>query len=164
MATNNGFKSRHGLTGTPVHRAWTSMRDRCLRKTNKKFSDYGGRGITICTRWSVFENFLADMGLPPTGHTLGRINNNGNYEPSNCRWENSFQQANNKRSTQWLTINAKRIALADAARRYGIERRLLWWRVKAGWPHEQCVGLAKPTKGRLGRNQWSGNKQRGDES
>ena len=73
------------------------MRQRCSNPNNIGYSNYGGRGITVCERWQTFENFLADMGHPPRGKSLDRINVNGNYEPSNCRWATSFEQARNKR-------------------------------------------------------------------
>ena len=72
------------------------MKTRCLNPNNKRFKDYGGRGIMICERWMVFENFLADMGERPEGKTLDRINNDGHYEPSNCKWSTSKEQANNR--------------------------------------------------------------------
>ena len=77
---------------------WRSMRQRCLDPNHKSFKHYGGRGITVCARWlNRFENFLQDMGVRPEGHTLDRTNNEGNYEPGNCRWATWKQQANNKR-------------------------------------------------------------------
>lgn len=81
----------------PEYIAWTSMRSRCNCKTNAGYHRYGGRGISVCERWESSQNFLDDMGPRPTSeHSLDRINNEGNYEPSNCRWATRLQQANNQ--------------------------------------------------------------------
>jgi hypothetical protein len=73
------------------------MKARCFNPNNQDYNDYGGRGITIHERWFGFENFYADMGDPPRGKSLDRINVNGDYEPRNCRWADEFEQACNKR-------------------------------------------------------------------
>ena len=70
---------KHGMSETYTHKTWCSMRQRCNNKNNKKYKDYGGRGIKICKRWEKFENFYKDMGDKPTGTTLDRIDNNGDY-------------------------------------------------------------------------------------
>ena len=88
---------KHGAYKTREYSSWQHMRRRCLDQNNDKFHRYGGRGITICERWNSFENFLADMGRRPPGLTLDRINNDGNYEPGNCRWATSEEQASNHR-------------------------------------------------------------------
>lgn len=87
---NNG----HGMEGTPTYNSWHSMITRCGDPNNK---NYYGRGITVCERWNIFKNFLEDMGIRPNGHQIDRINNNGNYEPSNCRWVTPKQNSNNRR-------------------------------------------------------------------
>ena len=89
----------HGMFGTPTYNVWMSMKARCQNPRNKAYAAYGGRGITVCARWQPFEGFYADMGLKPEGLSIDRIDNDGNYEPSNCRWATASEQAMNRRDT-----------------------------------------------------------------
>lgn len=88
----------HGMTGTPTHVSWERMHSRCNNPNSDRYYDYGGRGIRVCDRWRKFENFFSDMGERPSlDYSLDRINNAGNYEPSNCRWATAKEQALNRR-------------------------------------------------------------------
>lgn len=93
--------TKHGYLKTPTYRAWNGARNRCNNPNNKDYDNYGGRGIRMCERWSLFQNFLADMGEAPEKLSLDRINNDGNYEPGNCRWATKSQQNFNQRKRKY---------------------------------------------------------------
>jgi hypothetical protein len=90
-------RGTHGMAGTGAHVSWLEMRRRCLNPRTREYPNYGGRGITICARWATFQKFFLDMGPRPQGKSLDRVNNNGNYEPSNCKWSTPSEQALNRR-------------------------------------------------------------------
>ena len=91
-------RAKHRKCATPEYKAWAQMMARCYRRTSADNKNWGGRGIRVCDKWKTAANFLVDMGERPTPkHSLDRINNDGNYEPSNCRWATRIQQNNNRR-------------------------------------------------------------------
>lgn len=110
---------------SPTYRSWFAMKSRCTNPNNIGYEDYGGRGITVCDRWLEFVNFLEDMGEKPKGKSLDRIDNDGNYEPGNCRWADNITQANNTRKNRYLTHNGRTQSLSEWARELGFHRETL---------------------------------------
>lgn len=107
------------------------MRRRCHNPKDKGYKNYGGRGITICDRWIDFKAFLADMGSRPSPkHSIDRIENNGNYEPDNCRWATRDQQSNNTRQNVKARYESEILTLAQIAKKLGVCRQAISNRVK----------------------------------
>lgn len=119
-------RSGNSVIHKEEYHIWNSMLHRCRNKNHPSYSEYGGRGICVCEEWSTFEVFLKDMGKRPTkGHSLDRIDPNGNYEPSNVRWATGKVQARNKRNSIYLIhpTTGERIAAGDLADELGIPYR-----------------------------------------
>lgn len=130
---------KHGKTYDPIYRLWVSMMDRCYRSNVPNFAYYGGRGIRVCERWHTFENFYADMGDRPDGHSLDRTDNAGNYEPSNCRWAPLTAQSRNMRSNRRLTLNGVTRPLVEWAELRGIPPQTVAGRLRRGKSIEQAL-------------------------
>lgn len=129
----NKRRTKHGLCNTKVYRAWVTMRSRCEDTNNKRYHRYGGRGIKVCDRWQSFDMFYADMGDAPHGASLDRIDNDGDYEPGNCRWATPTQQQNNTSNNRTYTHDGKTQTLAQWARDLGIAYHVLRYRLNKGW-------------------------------
>lgn len=138
---NRGGYRAHGLTGSPTYRSWRGSRYRCENPLHPHYSRYGGRGIRVCDRWSnSFEDFLADMGLRPPGTSLDRIDNNGHYEPMNCRWATRQQQSSNRRNTHFVEFDGRRQSIGEWSREVGICVRVLANRLNMyGWSAHQAL-------------------------
>jgi hypothetical protein len=147
-------KRTHNMSGTPVYGSWASAKARCTTVTNDRYSSYGGRGITMCERWlNSFENFYEDMGQRPEGTSLDRIDCNGNYEPSNCRWATYKEQSNNQR----IHVE-KGYSVAGLAEETGISYGMLHTRLQRGWSVEEALSKdnTKENVELLQRNNTSG--------
>jgi hypothetical protein len=120
----------HGKSSAPVYRRWLNIITRCTNSSYRKWENYGGRGIQICDRWMDFNNFYADMGdVPFIGASIDRINNNGNYEPTNCKWSTRTEQGCNKRTNRIVTFQGKTQTVSQWAREKNIPMKRLWWRL-----------------------------------
>jgi hypothetical protein len=139
---------RHGGRKSSEYQSWCAMKARCENPKTSNFASYGGRGISVCERWKHFPCFLADMGSRPIGLSLDRINNNGNYEPSNCRWATSSQQSSNTRVNVFITNHGETHTAQEWARITGIDISTICKRVKAGWSEDDI--LREPTHVRRG--------------
>lgn len=133
---------RHGMTDTATHKSWDSMKLRCINPAHNSYRNYGGRGISICDRWlgiHGFENFHADMGDRPRGMTLDRIDVDGNYEPSNCRWATLKEQHRNTRTNRLITFNGETKTVTEFAEIHSINVGTLRSRLQNGWDVETAI-------------------------
>lgn len=130
----------HGMRQNEEYQAWNHMRQRCSNPKDGRYSDYGGRGISVCPEWSSFEQFYADMGPRPSAkHSIDRIDNNGNYCKENCRWATKKEQNTNQRSNVWLTHNDKTLVLSEWAEKLGIPYKTLHRRISRGWSVDRAL-------------------------
>lgn len=123
------------------HRTWRSLLGRCYNTRNPDYHNYGGRGITVCSRWkNSFVDFLLDMGFKANKRdSIDRIDNNGNYEPGNCRWATKTEQNRNKRTNRILTINGEKATVAAWSEKFGINPRRVYDRLSKGWSEKDAV-------------------------
>lgn len=143
-STGSRFR-KHGhstnFRASDTYVCWQNMRARCEKPQNAAYARYGGRGITVCDRWRIFQNFLADMGERPAGLTLERKNNDLGYSPENCCWSTRKQQQGNRCNSIQVTALGKTQCLAHWADELGINRGTLNTRIKRGWTPERALQL-----------------------
>lgn len=132
------FKTHGRSHSAGAYNSWVLMKQRCYNPNCHDYPDYGGRGIIVCERWSSFEHFIADMGECPKYHSINRIKNDGNYEPSNCQWASSAIQSRNRRSNRWITFKGRTQVLQDWASEIGISASALSRRL-VEWPMERAL-------------------------
>ncbi|MGI9492123.1 MAG: hypothetical protein ACR2QF_06975 [Geminicoccaceae bacterium] len=128
----------HGLSESGTWNSWVSMKKRCKNTKHKSWKDYGGRGISFCDRWNSFELFLKDMGERPEGHSIERIDVNGNYTPENCVWLINENQAQNKRNSKLIRYKTEVKCIGSWERQLGFKKGVLRQRLARGWPLERA--------------------------
>lgn len=130
-----------GERRTTEYRTWTHIKQRCHKESNNRYYNYGAKGIVVCERWrDSYKNFLEDMGRKPTPkHTIDRIDNMGNYEPSNCRWATKKEQAQNTSLNRNVELNGETHCVSEWARRKGMSVRTLCYRLDAGWTVQEAL-------------------------
>jgi len=122
------------LTNTSkTYNAWHAMIQRCSNPKNNNYKRYGGRGIKVCKKWSIFKNFLSDMGAKPKGKTIERIDNDGDYCLENCRWATRYEQDRNRSTNHFLTHDGKTMIISDWSKYLGIKISTIQSRLKYGW-------------------------------
>lgn len=125
---------------SPEYQVWMSMRSRCNNAKHRSYAVYGGRGIKVCKRWDDFDLFLKDMGPRPSlEHSIDRINNDGNYEPANCKWSTKKEQNRNSSNNLILTLNGVEKAAAQWAEDLGMIVQTIYSRKLKGWSDEQTL-------------------------
>lgn len=129
-----------------TRKVWSDMKNRCFNSKASNFKRYGGRGITVCDRWMDIGMFVADMGEAPDGMFLDRKDNDGNYEPSNCRWATRTEQQNNTRSNILVEFSGERLTLKDWSRKTGLPYHVVKKRINKGWAVERALTLPVDAK------------------
>lgn len=132
---------RHGMSRDRIHRLWSNMIARCHSPTSKAYKNYGARGIAVCDRWHVFENFFEDFGRLRVGNqSIERVDNNDGYRPGNCEWSTPREQSRNKRSNLRITIKGETRLLCDWAEFSGLDSSLIRARkFRLGWPDDELL-------------------------
>lgn len=148
LALNGRYTKTHGLSKSREYQVWHGMFARCENPKSKSFQNYGGRGISVCERWQRFENFLKDMGRAPTGKSIDRIDNDGDYSPESCRWATRKQQSQNRRMRKTLTLHGETKRLFEWSAERKIKYSTLRSRLSAGWNIEKALTQTVRPSGR----------------
>lgn len=131
---------RRGAARMPEFTIWLSMRQRCRDPKTACYYRYGGAGVYVCKRWSLFENFMADMGQRPTPkHSIDRVDGSKGYEPGNCRWATAKEQGRNRKNNHRLSFRGQSLTMIEWCEKTGIKLKTLWHRIKVGWSVERAL-------------------------
>jgi len=133
----------HGKSKTRSYHIWISMHARCNNPNTQSYPNYGGRGISVCYRWSLFKNFYEDMGPPLDRLSIERINNSEGYSKKNCKWATREEQMNNMRSNKIIEYGGEQLTYSQAARKYGIGYFQLRGRLRNGWSVKDAIEKPK---------------------
>ena len=139
---NGQFKKKHGMRNTKIYNAWCGMKSRCYNANNKSYKNYGNRGIKVCEKWkndfNEFYNWSIYNGYKEN-LTIDRIDNNGNYEPSNCRWVTTKEQNRNYSKNRFYYIDNKKYCIAEISEKYNINYRTLLYRLNNNYTLEEAI-------------------------
>jgi hypothetical protein len=150
-------KTKHGHAGSmdgSVKRSmeyhiWSAMIQRCTKPSHKDYARYGGSGITVCDEWRDFSRFISDMGERPSMvHTIERMNNVLGYGPGNCRWATRKEQARNRSSTIWTTVDGVQCTLTEACAKLGVSYGMVRGRLRLGWTIDDALSVPKSSNTR----------------
>ncbi len=133
----------HDMRNTPEYKVWSGMKGRCCNPRSREYPRYGARGIEVCNRWrDSFSAFYEDMGSRPgPQYSIDRIDNDGNYEPGNCRWATTIEQSNNRRSSTFLEHDGKRMTIRQWERALGFRKDAICERIGAGWSASDALTI-----------------------
>lgn len=140
----NMTKTTHGQAHSRIYNIWSNMKQRCYNEKSQAYHSYGGRGIIVCSEWHDFNNFYkwAISHGYSDNLTIDRINVNGNYEPSNCRWISRAEQNKNRRDNVWLTYRNETYLQSEWEKIKGYKRGVIGNRLKRGWSVEQAITIS----------------------
>ncbi len=165
MSRDNSKFIKHGMCGTPEYRAYHAIKNRCYKENLPGYEHYGNRGIRVCDRWlESFENFYKDMGQRPSGkYSIHRIDNDGDYEPNNCKWATTKEQSLERRNSRKIEYDGKILNLSEWAKLLDIDPNTIVHRLNHGWSIEKTLthplidtNVKIEYKGQtLTRKQWS---------
>lgn len=154
--SNNDIKT-HGMSKIPLFHIWSGMKGRCYNPNNDSYPDYGGRGITICDEWlNDFQNFYewSMRNGYQEGLSIDRIDVDGNYEPSNCRWADDYTQARNRRNTVYINYEGKSLSVQEVADITGIKAGTIKYRLRNGWSDYDAAHFEAGQSGRCSNGMW----------
>ncbi len=144
---------KHGgcVNHKTTYQCWQDMKQRCYNQKSKQYKNYGARGIAVCERWiNSFEHFFCDMGRKPDGMSIERIDVNGMYEPSNCKWASNRDQQRNKRTVNIFEHNGLKMTMREWAKHLGIHEGTLSYRLNKGYPVDMILSKEKFLYGSIG--------------
>ena len=143
---------KHGLSKTKIYKVWCDMRERCFNPKKDRYPNYGGRGITVCDEWAGSDDFVAFYNyvskldhFGEEGYTLDRINNDGNYEPSNVRWATDTQQRRSRTDNHYVEVNGEKMILSDVAKLAGVTKETIYKRLAHSVSEDQLLSKQKFT-------------------
>ena len=141
VAKRNKENAKHAMSGNYTYSSWKAMKSRCYDKNDKDYPRWGGRGVTVCEAWrDSFVEFYKDMGERPQGHSIDRIDNDGNYEPGNCRWAIPKTQSNNTRQNYYIEYMGRTQTAKQWAEELNkVEYKTILYRLRTGWDTHEAL-------------------------